>query len=71
MVKKEENGAVKKIDDRLSQFRKEQIVTSDSFCYIGYDKNQRECTNVYDGDICMSGQVFPTMDVCLNPNLRP
>lgn len=69
--KKDSQGAVKKIDERINQYRKEQIVSGNGFCYIGYDKNQRECTNVYDGDICMSGQVFPTIEVCLNPNLRP
>ena len=31
----------------------------------------RECTDVYEGDICMSGQIFPTLDVCVNPEFRP
>ena len=70
MDKKEDAGGLKKLDDRLSMYTKEQLVTSNGFCYIGYDKNQRECTNVSDGDICMSGQVFPSMDVCQYPKFR-
>ncbi len=65
----DEKGAVNQIDERLSKYRKEQLVNYNGFCYIGYDRGKRECTNVYEGDVCISGQVFPTMEVCLNPNL--
>jgi len=68
--KKEEKGGLKKLEEKISGYTKEQTVTSNGFCYIGYDNNQRECTNVSDGDICMSGQVFPTMDICLYPKFR-
>jgi Skp family chaperone for outer membrane proteins len=70
MEKKEEKGAIKKLDEKISGYTKEQTVTSNGYCYIGYDNNNRECTNVSDGDICMSGQVFPTMDICLYPKFR-
>jgi hypothetical protein len=73
--KKQESGVVhqiqEKIQEKINKYSNEQNVKGNGFCYIGYDKNQRECTNVYEGDICMSGQVFPTMAVCLNPHLRP
>ncbi len=69
--KKQETGGVKQIEEKINRYSKDQTVTGNGFCYIGYDKNQRECTNVYDGDICMSGQIFPTMAVCLDPHLRP
>ena len=67
---KEEQGAVKKLTEKISGYTKEQTVTSNGFCYIGYDNNQRDCTTVSDGDICMSGQVFPSMDICLYPKFR-
>jgi hypothetical protein len=67
----QESGGVKKIEHGINRYSDEQKVKKNGFCYIGYDKNQRECTNVFEGDICMSGQVFPTMAVCLNPHLRP
>jgi hypothetical protein len=69
--KKKESGGVQKIQNNINRYSDEQTVKKNGFCYIGYDKNQRECTNVYEGDICMSGQIFPTMAVCLNPHLRP
>jgi hypothetical protein len=67
---KDKSGGVKKLDEKLNRYSEEQTVKADGYCYIGYDK-QRECTNVYEGDICMSGQIFPTMEVCMNPHLRP
>ena len=68
--KKEQNGGVKKLEEKISGYTKEQTVTSNGFCYIGYDKNVRECTHVSEGDICMSGQVFPSMEVCQYPKFR-
>lgn len=67
LEKREENGGVKKLEEKISGYTKEQTVNSNGFCYIGYDKNVRECTHVSQGDICMSGQVFPSMDVCQYP----
>ncbi len=69
--KKQESGGVHQIEEKLNKYSKEQTVNANGFCYIGYDKNQRECTNVFEGDICMSGQIFPTLAVCLDPHLRP
>jgi len=61
-----QQGGLSQIEDRLAQYRKDQIANYDGFCYIGYDR-KRECTNIYEGDICMSGQIFPTMEICVNP----
>lgn len=41
------------------------------YCYIGEDRGFRSCMYVGNGDMCMSGMIYPTMDVCVNPNLRP
>uniref|UniRef100_A0A6C0D2K4 Uncharacterized protein n=1 Tax=viral metagenome TaxID=1070528 RepID=A0A6C0D2K4_9ZZZZ len=49
---------------------KEANVTADGFCYIGYDNGQRECVDVYAGDVCMSGEIFPSLDICINPKMR-
>tara|TARA_Y100001958_G_scaffold117521_1_gene84524 strand:- start:2156 stop:2782 length:627 start_codon:yes stop_codon:yes gene_type:complete len=40
------------------------------YCYIGKDRNIRSCIKVNQGDTCMSGDIFPTKDLCVNPNLR-
>jgi len=40
------------------------------FCYIGEDRGFRSCIKVNEDDKCMSGQIFPSSDICVNPNLR-
>ena len=40
------------------------------YCYVGTDRGYRSCIEVNDTDSCISGDVFPTMDICINPNLR-
>jgi hypothetical protein len=40
------------------------------YCYIGQDKGIRSCINVGEDNYCMSGDIFPSMDVCVNPSLR-
>ena len=43
---------------------------SGGFCYIGEDRGVRSCLRVEKGERCMSGDIYPTMDVCVNPSLR-
>lgn len=40
------------------------------YCYIGEDRGFRSCIRVKEGDECMSGDIFPTRDLCINPSLR-
>ena len=40
------------------------------YCYIGEDRGVRSCMYVGNGDMCGSGMIYPTMDVCINPRLR-
>ena len=44
--------------------------TKSGWCYIGEDRGFRSCAQVGDNDKCMSGDIFPTQEVCVNPNLR-
>lgn len=65
-------GGVNELNEKINKnYTLNQIVKENSFCYIGYENGQRECTNVFDGDICMSGEIFPKLDICINPHLRP
>ena len=41
------------------------------WCYIGVDRGFRSCSQVNYNDTCMSGDIFPTQEICVNPNLRP
>ena len=40
------------------------------YCYVGKDRGYRSCVKVDENNVCMSGDIFPTMDVCINPKLR-
>ncbi len=40
------------------------------YCYIGEDRGFRSCIQVKDGDVCMSGDIFPSQSICVNPSLR-
>jgi hypothetical protein len=65
-------GGVNELNDKINKnYTPNQIVKENGFCYIGYENGQRECTNVFDGDICMSGEIFPKLEICINPHLRP
>lgn len=57
-------------DDASSTTQLSKTKSKSGFCYIGEDRGFRSCIEVGEGDQCMSGDIFPTMDVCVNPNLR-
>jgi len=40
------------------------------FCYIGSDRGFRSCASVGETDKCISGDIFPSQEICVNPNLR-
>jgi len=39
------------------------------WCLVGDHNQKRSCASVQDADKCMSGDIFPTHAICLNPNL--
>jgi len=41
------------------------------YCYVGTDKGFRSCIYAGTNDVCKSGKIYPTKDVCTNPSLRP
>lgn len=40
------------------------------YCYVGKINDTRYCAKVSGRDQCMSGDIYPSMDICVNPNLR-
>ena len=60
-----------KPNDIFSDNNKPNPTTNKSgWCYIGNYKGYRSCSRVGDADKCMSGDIFPSHDVCVNPSLR-
>jgi hypothetical protein len=44
--------------------------TKTGYCYIGEDRGYRSCAYIGVNDTCLSGEIFPTNEICVNPNLR-
>ena len=44
--------------------------SSIGFCYIGEYDGTRSCASVNESSKCMSGDIFPSKDICVNPSLR-
>jgi hypothetical protein len=66
--KQQINGEDYEADDSSSNIQKG--TSKSGFCYIGEDRGFRTCQEVGVNDTCMSGDIFPTRDVCVNPTLR-
>jgi hypothetical protein len=75
------NNAVKKQDKNTDDYEPEpdeagsrtqssKAKLKSGFCYIGEDRGFRRCIKVGEGDKCMSGDIFPTDEICVNPSLR-
>lgn len=60
--------AVPDPDDATSKTQKSK--GKSGFCYIGEDRGFRSCIEVNENDTCMSGDIFPTEEICINPSLR-
>ena len=58
-------------DDSYSVIQSSKSASKSGWCYVGEDRGFRTCVEVGENDHCMSGDIFPTKDVCVNPNLRP
>ena len=59
---------------KLSDNKSPEPVSSNydgnGFCYIGSSNDTRLCAPVTNKNKCMSGEIFPSMDLCINPNIR-
>lgn len=56
-------------DDATSSTQRNQKSKA-GYCYIGEDRGFRSCIKVGEGDKCMSGDIFPSEEICMNPTLR-
>jgi hypothetical protein len=57
-------------DDSLSVTQKGKTSGKAGYCFVGEDRGNRSCVYVNESDTCMSGNIFPSKDKCINPNLR-
>lgn len=65
-----ENDEDYEADDSYSSIQQSKSSNKSGWCYIGEDRSFRSCTRVTEKDTCMSGNIFPSHDICVNPSLR-
>jgi len=57
-------------DDDYEAHEASSSILKSGWCYIGEDRGFRSCAQVGVDDKCMSGDIFPSQEICVNPNLR-
>ena len=57
-------------DDSNSSIQSSKPSSKSGWCFIGEDRGFRSCIQVNQNDKCMSGDIFPSQEICINPNLR-
>ena len=70
----QENSSLQKIDyeaDDSSSNIQRGSSNKSGWCFIGEDRGFRTCAQVGVNDTCMSGDIFPSNEICINPKLRP
>ena len=70
IVKKNKSESIPNADDAGSRTQLSQSSRKSGYCYIGEDRGFRSCIKVNENDDCISGQIFPTKDICIHPSLR-
>jgi hypothetical protein len=63
-----ESKIIPEPDDATSKTQSSK--SKSGYCYIGEDRGFRSCIKISESDKCMSGDIFPTKQICINPSLR-
>ena len=70
------NTAVKKGNTAAKQKEKPHKIEDlpptkkNGWCYVGTDRGIRSCIDVGYNETCISQDIYPTREKCINPNLR-
>ena len=70
VVKQSKTSSIPKPDTADSRTQLSQSSRKSGYCYIGEDRGFRSCIKVNESDKCISGKIFPTEAICINPTLR-
>ena len=73
MSQESSNEIMKKLNSFKADDAMESTIQNNlksGWCYIGQDRGFRSCIEVSDTDTCISGDIFPSKDICINPSLR-
>lgn len=67
------NDIVKEIENSRmehSETENDMYMKKSGWCNTGSDRGYRSCVYVNEDDECTSKKIYPSRDVCINPNLR-
>ena len=56
--------------NNLTPHNNNHDIGESGYCFIGNDASVRSCAPIGKNNKCMSGEIFPTLEICMNPNLR-
>lgn len=66
--KKQEKKSYNQLSKKEKKlYSPDQFVKEQGYCYVGEEDNMRHCVEVYNGDVCESGDIFKRIDKCLMP----
>ena len=68
LIKSSENAPSDPDPDRSdNKIQNSKGSTKTKWCLVGEYENKRGCIDIGESDKCLSGQVFPSEQMCLNP----
>lgn len=67
---KSSQNVIKNDKSAESNIQNRSATSQKGWCYVGTDRGNRSCISVTESDKCMSGDIFPSRDLCINPQLR-
>ena len=82
--KKDNENLAQAVDEPAKKVKNQEVVPDDAgstlqqskgagkagWCFVGEDRGFRSCVRVGINDDCVSGDIFPSQDICVNPTLR-
>jgi hypothetical protein len=82
--KKDNENLAQAVDAPAKKMKNQEVVPDDAgstlqqskgagkagWCFVGEDRGFRSCVRVGINDDCVSGDIFPSQDICVNPALR-
>ena len=69
-IKKEEEKVPKSVPSPDLSSHDDLNHQKKQYCYVGNLGGKRHCAEIEQSDKCISGDIFPTESLCVNPNLR-
>jgi hypothetical protein len=65
------NKSLQSSTNNVSTYAPHEATGKAGWCFIGEEESGvRTCSEVGVNDVCMSGDIFPTQAICMNPKLR-